>query len=244
LRGRFVSLRDGQDTSVIANGEEYNGPTARRIGTQGILDSLVPGNIVWDSTLFGFEVRTAPRSRFLFSLAADTGSMANLIDGEGGFGSSPGTNRFLSANVHYVLPLSGLTGQFQGAQATVFAGYGYGGLEVTVSSGTRKFDARGLRYGADLTLPFGSDARWYLFGSAAFGNWGIAHSVLGAPDPPDGTTRITDLNLVLGRWLSQTVAGEIGWRSVNWTTTTVGSTPCPCSVSWSGWTATVNFKLP
>ena len=240
LRLRLWSAPRG--TSVI--GEEPNGERAGRIGTQSYLDSLAPGNIVWDSTLFGFEYRTRPMGRFLFSVAFDTGSVANLIDGEGGFGASPGTNRFFSANVHYILPLPGLQGQFQGAQATVFAGYGYGGLEVDVGGGTRKFDARGLRYGLDLTLPFGGSGEWYVFGSAAFGNWGVAHSLLGVATPPDGRATVTDFSLALGRWFTPMVAGEIGWRSINWDTTAVGGTPCPCSVYWGGWTATVNFKLP
>lgn len=238
LRLRLWSAPRG--TSVIG---EPNGERDGGVGTQGYLDSPLLGNIVWDSTLFGFEYRTRPRGRFLFSAAFDTGSVANLIDGEGGFGSSPGTNRFFSANVHYILPLPGLQGQFQGAQATVFVGYGYGGLEVDVGGGTRKFDARGLRYGVDLNLPFG-DGQWYVFGSAAFGNWGVSHSFLGVPDPPDGRASVSDFTLALGRWFTPMVAGEIGWRSTHWNTTSVGSTPCPCAVNWSGVSATVNFKLP
>lgn len=231
-----------QGTSMI--GEYPNNIELERAGRQGYLDSLAPGNIVWDSVLYGFEYRTRPRGRFLFSAAFDTGSMANLIDGEGGFGMSPGTNRFFSANVHYILPLSGLQATFPGAQATVFAGYGYGGLEVDLGGGTRKLDARGLRFGLDLNLPFGSEGQWYLFGSAAFGNWSVSHSAFGIQDPPDGTAAVSDFTVALGRWFTPMVAGEIGWRSINWSTTAVGSTPCPCTMYWGGWTATVHFKLP
>lgn len=221
-------------TSSSLSGEP-NGPS--RVRPQNYLDSLVPGNIVWDSLLLGFEFRSRPINGFIWSLSYDTGGVNNLVDNEGGFGSSPGTNRFFSTNVHYLIAPA----NWRGAEVTVFAGYGNGFLEVAESYlGTRAFSASGLRYGLDLYVPFRE--AWYLSGSAAFGSWSVNHIWGGVLDPPGGTASIRDYNLALGRMLSPEAGLEVGYRSSKWSTTSVGSTPCPCTMAWDGWYAAITMR--
>lgn len=221
-------------TSASLPGGEPNGP--ERVRPQNYLDSLAPGNIVWDSTLLGFEFRSRPVNRFIWSLAYDTGGVNNLVDTEGGFGASPGTNRFFSTNLHYLIAPA----NWRGAEMTVFAGYGSGFLGVSTGGGPREFSASGLRYGLDLYVPFRE--AWYLSGSAAFGSWSINHSLGGVLDPPGGTASIRDYNLALGRLLSPEAGLEVGYRSTQWSTTAVGSTPCPCTMAWDGWYAAITVR--
>lgn len=209
---------------------------AHRIRPLNYLDSPVLGNIVWDSTLLGFEFRSRPVNRFIWSLAYDTGGVNNLVDTEGGFGTSPGTNRFFSTNLHYLIAPA----NWRGAEMTLFAGYGSGALDVTKEGGTRNFTASGLRYGLDLHVPFRE--AWYLSGSAAFGSWSISHSLLGVLYPPSGTANIRDYSLALGRLLSPEAGLEVGYRSIQWSTTAIGATPCPCTMAWDGWYAAIIMR--
>jgi len=234
LRHWWTTASPLQPGSPDGLGSPQRGP-----GTQNYLDSPIPGNIVWDSGLIGFSYRSRPMGHWLLSFTYDSGPMDNLMDTEGGFGSSPGTNRFWAANVHYLFTPA----RWPNAQFTVFAGYGGGSLNVSVPGGNRDLSTSGVQYGADVYVPFGG--RWYVTGSATFGNWPIRHTLLGVPDLPEGMTSISDYSATLGKWLTPTVAAEVGWRSIYWTTGPLGSlTPCPCTMSWDGWYGGLTLRMP
>ncbi|MGQ0567921.1 MAG: hypothetical protein ACT4P5_00105 [Armatimonadota bacterium] len=220
-------------------GYYYAGAAPSRDRPLNSLDSTALGNVVWDSAVLGFEYRSRPLNRWMWSLSYETGSVTNLVDTEGGFGASPGTNRFFSTNIHYVItPLA-----LPGSEVTVFAGYGYGGLEVSIPGfGSRNFDTRGLRYGVDFYIPVRTV--WYLTGFAAYGRWSVSHSLAGMPTPPEGVASVRDYGAAVGRWLSPAVAAELGWKGIYWETSPVGGTPCPCGMSWNGFYAALNLRLP
>ncbi|MBI3998451.1 MAG: hypothetical protein HY355_05405 [Armatimonadetes bacterium] len=204
---------------------------------RSFFDTQVPGRNDWPSILSGVEYRSRPNRRFLWSLTYDVGTISELVSTEGGFGA-PGSHWFFTSSLHYLISPPGSRGQ-----VTVFAGYGSGALQVDGFGSPRTFSTGGLRYGADLLWPIRGNV--YLSGWIAYGDWPITHTwALAVPSNATGSTWIRDYGVVVGKLIAPTVALEVGYRGIYWTTTAIPGTACPCALDVSGYFLSLGFRPP
>lgn len=180
----------------------------------------------WNSQFVGGDVRWTGNSGWGIHLKYDTGAESSWNGYFGLILTSAGQDTVWSGDVFYAWRL---------ARATIRGFVGYGHIEFNSTDpffGTIDLTATGYRVGADVTIPiagsgfaFNANAAWYPSNNVAFSD--IATSSSGSGTASDYGASLQYM------WPSGWLV-EAGYRWINWNTSSLTGTLCPCTLQSNG----------